>query len=374
MTGLSNPVSLSSGGVVDNTSTLQNYISSVASIGGGVVQISAGTYSIGAGGIVVPKAVIIVADSPYAVRFIATQPLKNNMFNLSNADGAGLVNITIDVNGQPTDTYKDTLGNKLIFSPFSMGGCIDSFLDGVHSIGWTLFGSSIGNSIRNKLRHCYFERLGEPSPTQNQAISVGGLNQFLLIDDCTLNGSGADICAQDSEISRLNVYRWGFGGGLTTEQDQRCFRLSIHHCSFHDSAQWVDVNNTALPGIESWADYSDVSHNVMFNCYGDGGDIGGKRCIVTANRAYNNGHAKPVPSASAAGLAGRYDGDSKWTCDGTAFTSNECWDDRGAAGTQGYGLILQLGVKSVVFGGGNNFAGNVLGTAVFNGAQISIGS
>ena len=131
------------------------------------------------------------------------------------------------------------------------------------------------------------------SGTYNQAVLISSSSRQSHIGHIAQNrlfNSALFACAVDCHIVDNYIGGWGFGGGVTTQQDSaNSLRYHIIDNVIENSLTTADANATFPSGIENWAAYSVIQGNHCANCASGGISQGGQYCVVRGNYILNNG-------------------------------------------------------------------------------------
>ena len=351
---------LKNDGVTDNTTALNNAIKLMAEAGGGTLFFPPGVYAIGIE-IALQSGVSLVGAAPgnlSTLRLLLGKGMTGNILDGNQVQDLEIANLVINANAQPT-----TGGN---FSVISLGGATRVTVRDCTIFGWDKFGIGIGRSQSCRIVRNTITRFGQSSPLQNQGISASGTNEDLLIADNELNWSGMDLTIARSHVRGNVIQGFGFGAGITTEQDPNCHDNVIEGNTVYGGTG-IDTNQTRCLGIEQWDCHSIISGNLVFGNAGDGIDIGGQDCLVSGNIVRDNG----VGSKSYSGIVAR-SGTPQYSAAGSAFLGNKSFNTLGPAGSQAYGFVAQGGVTRIA-SFGNDYFGNNAGVWLLNGTQVSGG-
>jgi hypothetical protein len=210
--------------------------------------------------------------------------------------------------------------------------------------------------------------------TQNQAILVStasGASSDNFIERNICENSAINVSMSRSFIRGNIVNGFGFGAGITTEQDPACNLLTIDG-NFVTGGTGTDVNVYNCGGIENWAAFSTIQNNVVWGNAGAGIDQGGKDNTVKGNLVYNNG------VIGGPGISGRY-GTATYNSSGSVYSGNRAFDTGGAGGTQTYGYQEESSSLTYIVLSGNHFNGNKTAPALilssstaYSGPQWSV--
>lgn len=267
----------------------------------------------------------------------------NPMIFWQAASGFEVRNITIDFNSRPVTVGSEGVIGFQNCSNFDVSGC--------NIIRLT--GSGIGaNGIQNfRFTGNYFMRAGAAG-VFNQAISISSAisqsSDGEIVSNYLLR-SAINISVTRCRVSGNSILNWGFGAGITTEQDtvnSNFYEITNNNIS---GGAGTDVNAYNPGGIENWGAYSTISGNVISGCSGSGIDQGGQHTTVSGNICFNNGQT------AGSGIVSRY-GNATYNSSYSIYTGNRCFDTQSTK-TQSYGYQEQSGglVYMSVFG--NNFNG-----------------
>jgi hypothetical protein len=165
-------------------------------------------------------------------------------------------------------------------------------------------GCALAGAVDFTVQECIFERestvnydnggitVGNDTAPYNGRISKRGSirkNHFVR--------ANIGIKASYIEVSENVVERAGSGGGIviSNEQDPTLF-YATSHCSvvnntLHsggDGHLVLDVNGTAIHGVENWGRYSLIHGNLIACNEGAAIDVLGKACLISNNICVNN--------------------------------------------------------------------------------------
>lgn len=218
------------------------------------------------------------------------------------------------------------------------------------------FGISLGNVDGFWIEDNILTRTATAT-SQNQAIIVAasGVNSHGHINRNKATNSAFAISAYDTEITGNSITGFGFGSGITTEQNANCYNLTISGNVITGGAG-EDVNLTWDIGIENWCKRSIISGNVLYSNAGDGIDNGGQDSIIANNLVYDNG----TGTTGLNGINARY-GDATYNSNNSIYSNNKSFNTTGASGTQTYGYYEQSSSLSGIVVTENNFGTNKTG-------------
>lgn len=212
------------------------------------------------------------------------------------------------------------------------------------------------NGVRDGLiEDCIVTRAAY-SNNYNQALLISSAarqSRDLVVKHCRFINSGTDFACIRCTIRDCYISGWGFGAGITTEQDTANSNYYLIDSNSIDSSFGVDINLTVPMGIENWGADSVISNNVVSNCAGSGIDNGGQNTQVYSNTCLNNGQGTP-----SAGIVSRY-GNATYNANGSMYWGNKCLDTQGSK-TQTYGYVDQSSSLTHISIRGNDFNGNHL--------------
>lgn len=221
----------------------------------------------------------------------------------------------------------------------------------------TKFGISVNSSMYFKLSNNYID-FDSAQATQNQAIQLSSsisTSEHGSIDNNVCVNSGMNLRGSFIRVSKNNINGFGFGGGITTEQNSDSLFYIISENTIINSTG-IDVNATIPMGIENWGKYSVISGNVIYNCSGTGIDNGGQYSSVYGNVAIDNSRYAP----GLAGINTRY-ANSTYNGSSSTYGNNVSIDTLGLAGMQSYGYADQSSSVSKINLSGNSFWSNAMG-------------
>lgn len=330
-------------GSTDDTVAIQ---AALDSFGGnaGTVEFPAGTYIISSE-VSVPSNITMLG---YGAK-ITVLATPNYYFFFA----ASKSNIVVDGFVFDGGDFGSTTNNAL----FAFRQCSNVYISNCQFIKFDVVGLAINAGSNYNIENNFFQKTTY-AHTRNQSINVSssaGIVQYSLISKNIILNSGIDVSMYASEISSNYISGWGFGAGITTEQDSaNCKQLRILN-NWCGNSVGIDVNLTVCNGIENWAHYSIVSGNILVNNAGTGIDHGGVHGIVSNNFCLNNG-----TYADSSGIVARY-GSSTYNANYTLFEGNACYDSAGASGTQSYGYQEQSASLIGIVLTGNQFQNNKTG-------------
>lgn len=229
----------------------------------------------------------------------------------------------------------------------------------IKNISANMFGIGISNaSLGFNFSDNILSAASPINSDNNGAVFVGGTgsaNGFIRHN--TLTNIGMEVNGSYIVIDGNTCNTWGQAGAcLETSADAvNSFSDTITNNIAHG-----DVEGGSLECMELWSNRSIIANNQLFNCPGDGLDIGGNNDLVTDNLIYGAG----ASTGASAGIVHRWSS-STVNANGTYYSGNQVFD--GGGGTTQYGFADQAygggigcdqGVNtcSAIFGI-NNFAG-----------------
>lgn len=281
----------------------------------------------------------------------------NGFLTYSAAAGFTLRNFTIDHNNRPC-----TVGSEGTLTTISCDNFEISGMRMPHIIG---SGISCNGPRNAKVLRNYIGK-DVPAGTFNQAILIGSSARQAL--DVDIIGNYCDKTAINASCTRCTIAQntvsgWGFGGGITTEQDtaNSNFYTIIGNRCFEGVG--TDVNNTSPIGIENWGAYSVISGNICYGNSGTGIDHGGRYGVVTGNICFNNG------TVGGNGITARY-GSSTYNASYSTFSGNQCFDTQSSK-TQSYGFEEAAGLTNISLAGNSFNGSNKLGAELLRSASFS---
>jgi len=194
------------------------------------------------------------------------------------------------------------------------------------------------------------------SNSYNQAILVSSSSRSSFngkVTGNTCDKSGMDFSCTDTTIDDNDVFGWGFGAGVTTEQDvANSARYTISNNRLRGGVG-IDTNATRPMGIENWGPQSVIKGNICYNNSGNGIVNGGQNTVVDSNICFNNALSAPDP-----GIVSRY-ANATFNANGSIYSNNKCFDTQGTH-TQTYGYYDNSTSLTNITLIGNEFNGNHL--------------
>jgi hypothetical protein len=237
-------------------------------------------------------------------------------------------------------------------------------------------GIGFNGTNRWAVTDCNLHRSGSNEGTyQNEAIlntisggpSVGG-----YVANNTIRGWGTLLSGQRLRVISNDIQNWGYGAGISFNQDAGTFR-PIAVGNFCQDSTGLDINNTHPSGIECWAEGAILIGNTCINNAGAGIIIGGVNTVCKGNLCLNNGNYSYGPGdyrGVGIGLTWQPGIIPAQNC---VIEGNICRDS--GPGYQKWGY-QELETASATFSNnlirGNQMAGNITGDYDFSGFSGSI--
>lgn len=225
-----------------------------------------------------------------------------------------------------------------------------------------------------------------PTPTGaqfNQAINISASSNPTArnrVVKNTMVGSALNSSGAPGLFSQNVVTGWGFGGGLTFGPNANQIELTITENVCNNSLAIIDINNTAISGIECWTAYTIIKGNICNGNSGHGITIGATQTICQGNICFNNGQG---PQGGNGIIA--YATTATTNASQCIVSDNNCFDNQSTK-TQVYGYVEnQQNGQTILFNmvHDNNFNGNKTGPMLlaasgateqlsFRGPQLAI--
>jgi len=300
-----------SGGPV-NTTGLVGTISAPGGVGG--VQ-AAFTYSTNAAGAVDPASIVFSTNGRgYITNPTASFPAVPGSSCTARYGGAQVVAITYAGAGGPTPKVSENV--EISHNYIEGGGC-----------NLTLRHSNIfGNVARNIIYGAAF--------VSEQAVNVG-----------------------KNVYSNNVVVRLGF--------------CTIAGTPYVNTYIGQDTDDTVSSGFELWGYYEECLNNICYNNASSGISFGAQGGICSGNMVFDNGKFWATLSIYTIPGIVLPIGNPTYNGNYTLVSNNRCFDQNGAAGTQGYGIgtnsALLVGLKIV----DNDTIGNRVGPYYFQGSTLT---
>jgi parallel beta-helix repeat protein len=343
-------------GVTDDTAAFDAALKSLADAGGGTCLVPKGTYLISASGITshVKSGVHLVGEGHTSILKIAAAPTGPLIWGDGN--DWSIEKLALDMGDYVPSTRRPAItcrGDNWRVANCSVLriGIIGISVSGGNN--WTIERNHISKTVpAQTLNACILvTKLGETRATNGRVI------------DNVCVGSGIMFWGFNSTIARNRVTGSGFGSGIFTGIPINAHTLKIRDniCS---GGRGFDENRTWVSGFELWSSDSIIEGNVAYDNDGGGIIIGGKKCVVIANDAYDNGVHLP----KGAGFVARYKSEDV-NASGSVFIGNRAHNSRSpnnSATTQAYGYAEQPGRLHDIVHIGNDYNGNRIRSAEYH--------
>jgi hypothetical protein len=337
-------------GVTDDTAEVASAIASGAS----EVFFPAGTYNLTASGITMPSGCTLIGEGRGRTTL---RPISAPSADfISGVGGAkyAIRDMTIDLRSFVCGALRSAIA-------FTSAADIDVRRCDVLNID--TLGIALNGCSRYTIADCYITKAA-PANSQNQGIltshSAGACSDGFITGN-VLDGSAMNVSSLRCRITDNVIQNWGFGSGVTTEQNALSYGYTISGNIIRYS-RGMDVNSTVCCGIENWGKWSLIANNQIYDCAGVGIDQGGQNCLIQGNIIWNNGQTADSPA-----IVGRY-GDATYNGSGSVYFNNLAWDTSGTSGKQTYGYTDENAnvLYSVV--ANNSFNGNKTAQALLLGS------
>jgi Pectate lyase superfamily protein len=194
-----------------------------------------------------------------------------------------------------------------------------------------------------------------------------------------------DFSFQGSNVFNNTSFWLIYGGAFTSEQAVNVGRNNYYNnfiqamglCkvpgSFYNTYIGTDENDTASPGYELWGLYERCYNNIIKDCASGGIDFGSQGGECFNNIVYDNNRwwkATVDPAIYAQGGIVIRGGDATYNGNYSMVHNNRCFDQSGAAGTQGFGIQFEVSTIVGVHLIDNDCVLNPLGAYNTKGAQL----
>jgi hypothetical protein len=283
------------------------------------------------------------------------------MLTWTSVDDITIRDMAFDLQSRPVTAGSEAVVNLTNCGGFEIANCRVLNLTGV--------GLAINGGRRFRVVGNFISK-ATPAITQNQAILISSSSRSSLdgyIESNYLFNSAMNVACVDLWVVGNYITGWGFGAGVTTEQDvANSIRVRIINNVLENSQSTVDVNGYRPGGVENWAPYSVIAGNHIAACAGAGIDQGGKYTVVRDNVILNNGtsgvDSTPGPQSSGGdGINSRY-GSVTFNGSYSTICNNTILDQRAAGDKlQGWGYADQSASIVGIHLYGNRYDGNFLG-------------
>ncbi len=256
----------------DNTPNFQAALDAT-----GIVSIPCGTYEMDSYSVFLATGNALSGQS---VSCTNINILSNGDSDKFHNDGTDISISNINVTNNFTNStlgaiLNDVGGNNIIY-------------ENIHISSFDYFGITLNATTEFRITNVQIDRAAI-SQRQNEAINLCCSTEHGFMENIRANNSGFDLDGAEIVVNNNLINNWGFGGGITTEQDPITSKTyNISGNTIIGGPSQTDINDTLGAGIEQWGQYTIISNNIIANTFGDGIDSGGQNSMVATNNLLPN--------------------------------------------------------------------------------------